>query len=642
MAICSMELNATTPKLIRMIRYLYIASLLLIPFGLLAQNESIPMLERDVTICTNGVNAQSVLSAIAQQCDFVFSYSPSVIPEGNVSICIEHQPVRLVLNTLFNGAIDYSIRGKYIILKKSASFESINQKEIVEGYIIDSKTGERIRNASVYDKVQMISTVTDKYGYFKLEVPKNISVNELHLSKQGYVDTLLVPAKDKRSFFSIKLFSKQIFDSKNSTIGDLINSQLADSLKKHNRLPSWLLTQPIRAHVKNVTDTLFKRVQISFLPFISTNRLLTANTANDISLNILAGYTQEVRKFEAGGILNIVRKNVKSVQLSGVGNIVGGSAKGFQAAGTFNIVRGDVNKVQIAGVWNIVGGSVTGLQGAGTFNVCNAINGLQLAGNINFSTKFDGAQIAGIWNESRVGDGLQLAGIVNTSRELTGAQIAGITNIAKKNEGTQVAGILNYAKKIKGSQFAGIVNIAPFFDGYQVGFINIADSCKGVPFGFFSFVRKGYHKIELSFDEMRFANVAFRTGVPLFHNIFATGISTSFSNKPLWAVSYGLGTSLGKNKLLWDFDLSASSFIKNNNWSSENALYKIYTGVDWRFSKKTSIAFGLTYNLLHTNISEGDLNNSIDELIPFTLSNSTTGNSNLKTWIGGKIAIRFL
>jgi len=625
----------------KMKRLIYLILLIFIPFGLFSQTQSIPLLERDVTICTNGVTAQSVLTAISQQAGFVFSYSPSVIPDGNVSICIEHQPVRLVLNTLFNGTIDYSIRGKYIILKKSL-VKPEEEKKIVEGYLIDSITGERLTNASIYDKEQMLSAITNQYGYFRLEMPKNVEVTKLHLSKQGYTDTLLLTNQKKNNFFNIKLISKQIFESTSSTIGDFLKSPLTDSLNKKAWIPKWLLNKPIRAHVKNVSDTLFKRVQISFLPFISTNKLLTANTANDYSFNILAGYTQEVRKFEAGGIFNIVRKNVKSVQLAGVGNMVGGSVKGIQAAGTFNIVRGNVAKVQLGGIFNIVGGSVTGLQAGGNFNICNTIKGAQLAGIFNYTSKFNGAQISGIWGESRVGDGLQLSGILSTTREITGAQIGGITSIAEVVDGTQVSGIVSIAKRVEGVQAAGFLNTASYFDGYQIGLINIADSCKGIPFGFFSFVRKGYHRLEFSFDEMRFANVAFRTGVKYFHNNFLVGTSTSFSKKSLLTFGYGLGTSLGnENKLLWDFDISMNSFVQDDNWQSKNALFKIYTGVDWRLFKKTSIAVGLSYNLLRTNSSETSLNSSLNELVPYTLSNSTSGSSNLKTWIGAKIAIRF-
>ncbi|NVO10714.1 MAG: hypothetical protein HXX16_12175 [Bacteroidales bacterium] len=627
-----------------MIRLIYFISLVVIPFGLFSQNNNIPLLERDVTICINGVTAQTVLTAIAQQADFVFSYSPSVLPEGNVSICIEHQPVRLVLNILFNGAIDYSIKGKYIILKKSISMlESQDDKKIVEGYIIDYQTGNRIDNASIYDKNQMLSTITNKYGYFRLEIPNNVDIQKINISKQGYVDTLLMSPKAKRNFFDIKLATKQIFEKTNGVFGDLIKSPLTDSLSKREWLPSWLLTLPIRTHLKNVSDTLFKKVQVSFLPFVGTNKLLTANTANDFSFNIIAGYTQEVRRFEIGGILNIVRKNVKSLQLSGVGNIVGGSFKGLQAAGTFNIVRDSLRNAQFAGVGNIVGGSVTGLQASGTFNICNKFHGLQLSGTLNFSTKFKGAQITSVWNESRVGNGLQLSGVTNTTSQITGVQMAGVTNIAKDIEGTQVAGVVNVAKNVVGVQVAGVTNIASHFDGYQVGTINIADTCSGVPFGFLSIVKRGYHKLEFSFDEMRVASAAFRTGVPLFHNIFTTGVSTSFSNKPLFTYGYGLGTSIGNpSKLLWDIDISMNGFIKNHNWSSENTLYKVYTGLDWRVYKKTSIAFGISYNLLSTNTKEADFNNTMYSLIPYTLSDKTSSSgTNLKTWFGGKIAIRF-
>lgn len=609
-----------------MLRKLNIIFLLVIPLGLLSQTQDIPLLERDITICASGVTPQSVLSAISQQGGFVFSYSPSVLPEGNVTICIEHQPVRLVLNTLFSGAIDYSIRGKYIILKKSAA-KPDGEKKIVEGYLIDSITGARIANASIYDKEQMLSAITNKYGYFQIEIPKNTELPKLYLSKQGYSDTTVLTSNGKSNFFNIKLISKQIFDGASTTFEDLIKSPLSDSLKKKAWIPNWLLTQPIRAHVRNVTDTLFKRVQISFLPFIGTNKLLTANTANDYSFNILAGYTQEVRKLEVGGILNIVRKDVKSVQLSGVGNIVGGSAHGVQAAGTFNIVRGDVGKVQLGGVFNIVGGSVNGLQMGGNFNVCNTFEGAQIAGLFNYSSKFDGAQISGIWSESRVGDGLQLSGIMNTSKDFTGYQITGITNISKTVDGTQ---------------FAGIVNIASYVDGNQIGFINIADSCNGVPFGFISIVKKGYHKLEFSVDEMRLINVAYRTGVKYFHNNFMAGTSTLFSNQQFWTLGYGLGTSLGnESKVLWDFDISMNKFIQDGNWSSSNALYKFYTGVDWKLSRKASIAFGLSYNLLYTNTDETGFNKSLYELVPFTLSNSTSGSGNMKTWIGAKVAIRF-
>jgi len=628
-----------------MIRYLYTSTLLLISLNLFSQDETIPLLERNVTICTNGVPAQTVLTAIAQQADFVFSYSPSVIPEGNVSICIENQPVRVVINTLFNGAIDYNIRGKYIILKKSkTAVDSKDEVKIVEGYITDSQTGERVKNASIYDKTKLYSTTTNKYGYFKIEVPKDTDVNELKLSKQGYTDTLVLPTKEKRNFFNIKLAANKLFKNANSSIGKVLKSPLTDSLGNRSWIPSWLLTQPIRVHVHNVTDTIFKRVQFSILPFISTNKLLTANTANDFSINLVMGYTQEVRKFEIAGGMNIVRKNVKYAQFAGLGNIVGGSFKGLQAAGSFNIIRDSLRGVQSAGFANIIGGSFTGLQTAGSFNICNTFKGAQTSGGLNFATQFEGAQITGAYNESRIGDGVQISGAINTTKELTGCQLTGAVNIAKSIKGTQISGVTNITKKLDGNQIAGLINISNYVDGFQIGTINIADTCDGVPFGFLSFVRKGYHKLEFSIDEMRFASTSFRTGVPLFHNIISAGISTiSVNGSPLLTYGYGFGTSIGKpSKLLWDIEVTSNKFMNETNLSSENSLYKFYTGIDWKILKKTSIAMGLSYNLLNTMTKEAEFNNSIYDLVPYTFSNSNpTNKSNLKTWIGGKIAIRF-
>ncbi|MCB8965195.1 MAG: hypothetical protein H6536_09205 [Bacteroidales bacterium] len=38
---------------------------------------------------------------------------------------------------------------------------------VVEGYLYDSQTGDKLTNATVYNKEQKVSTITDEYGYFK-------------------------------------------------------------------------------------------------------------------------------------------------------------------------------------------------------------------------------------------------------------------------------------------------------------------------------------------------------------------------------------------------------------------------------------------------------------------------------------------
>ena len=89
----------------------------------------------------------------------------------------------------------------------------------------------------------------------------------------------------------------------------------------------------------------------------------------------------------------------------------------------------------------------------------------------------------------------------------------------------QVAGLFNFvAHEIQGAQIGALLNYAEKVKGVQVGLLNIADSVHGVPVGFLSFVAKGYHKIEISADEIFYTNLAFRTGVSQFYNIFTAGV----------------------------------------------------------------------------------------------------------------------
>lgn len=88
------------------------------------------------------------------------------------------------------------------------------------------------------------------------------------------------------------------------------------------------VSRPQRINAQNVNDSLNRKFQLSILPFLGTNRLLSGSIKNDYSVNILMGYSGGVRKLEVGGIVNGVRQNMKGLQVAGVGNIVGGIVAG--------------------------------------------------------------------------------------------------------------------------------------------------------------------------------------------------------------------------------------------------------------------------------------------------------------------------
>lgn len=151
--------------------------------------------------------------------------------------------------------------------------------------------------------------------------------------------------------------------------------------------------------------------QLSIIPPLGTNGANSYQYTNTVSLNLLAGISQNEEAVAWAGLANIILNDAKGMQLSGLVNYVGNEGKGLQSAGLANV-------------------------------------------NIN---KFSG---------------LQMAGLANTASDMKGFQLAGLVNVAKDVKGFQMAGLVNIARNVKGVQFAGLINIAESSD-CPIGLINI-------------------------------------------------------------------------------------------------------------------------------------------------------------------------
>lgn len=210
-----------------------------------------------------------------------------------------------------------------------------------------------------------------------------------------------------------------------------------------------------------------------------------------------------------------------------------------------------------------------------------------------------------------------------------------------KSATTQITGAVNIAGK-SNVQIAA-VNIARHVKNLQLGVINIADSCSGIPLGLFSYVRSGYHRLEASIDESSFATIAYRSGVQRFHTFFEAGIATKQMPDRLFTWGYGIGTSLGKTpKMLVDFDLSVRQFATSRAFLQNGKHFKLYCGIDRKVASRLSIAVGVAYNMLVYKNSETN-QQAYSSIAPYTLTNNIVGsNTCLKSWIGGKVALRFL
>jgi hypothetical protein len=387
-------------------------------------------LSKGVSLNVKQERVGNVLQMISKAGGFYFSYNGVLFRQDSlVSLNVKNVPVREVLDQLFDGKVDYKENAEYIILRYAVNHLTIEAEHItngdneyaISGYVVDTRTGNKVKQASVYEKKLLQAALTDNNGYFTLRFRGEHNGVILTASKETYRDTALVfladinikpekyedPDKEKGAFFTNTFGGRGIW--------------------------RFLLSSKQRIQNLNIPDFLAQTpFQASFTPGLSSHGSMSSSVVNKASLNILGGYT-------AG-------------------------TNGFEIAGAFNLTKGDIKKIQVAGLFNVVGGSVKGTQFSGAYNDVNMnVDGLQVAGLLNrVENKVRGVQLGGAGN---------LAG-----KDVKGAQVAGLINVSKNTTGVQLAGVLNKTSgRLKGMQLAGLVNQAKNMDGFQLAVVNLAD-----------------------------------------------------------------------------------------------------------------------------------------------------------------------
>jgi hypothetical protein len=608
-----------------------------------AAQRDMPLLERSITISFTNERLDAALKKIGDQGGFTFSYNASLVESSKlITYNFRKKTVREILDILFKGALEYKIRSNHIILTKAKESSKENDEKILSGYVIDEATGERLKNVSVYDPVTLTSAVTDSYGYFEIRIDDAANAVNLSVNKQNYADTVVAVSSDERRLLNIPI---RIDKQKWLTVADSVGERI-------KRFWNNKIFNPRKPNVVNIRDTLYRSFQFSLVPYVGTNHLLSGNVINDFSLNLFGGYGLGVKKLEVGGLFNTDRADVKGWQLAGLFNVVGGTFRGGQFAGLFNANFSESKGAQFAGLANVNWVGSANFSAAGLLNFTRLDSrGVHLAGLSNLTVgNQSGGHAAGSFNLATRDSGpMQLAGLFNfTARDVKGAQVAGVFNFAGRNvKGTQVAPVLNFtARHIEGSQVSALLNYATKVKGVQLGLVNIADSVKGVSFGIFSFVLRGYHKIEFSADEIFYTNAAFRTGVNKFYNIFTAGAKPkSFEqDQTYWTFGYGVGTAPKITRWLYlNLDVTANQIVTERNISALNLLNKLYLGLDLQAAKHLSFTFGATLNSYITENSYDGYKPLFTDYHPKIFHNKDYSNDlNMKMWLGAKVGVRFL
>jgi hypothetical protein len=581
---------ATNRRLSRLLCLIFLTQFILL-------RAEIPPLEREINITIKNEDVKSVLTRIEKQASVFFSYNPSIISGLNpVTATLVKKTVREVLFTIFKDKLTFQTRSNYIILKEKSTAQQ-SKKTKVSGYVYDESSGIKLSNVTIYDPATLRSTTSDEYGYYEISVPAPAAT--LAINKAEYRDTTLVMDTTRNKPLNNIAISTVTAGSDTTEWNKKIKELNEATSVFFKRLKSYV-------HTVNVRDTITRDVQVSFLPFIGTNHKMSGNVYNRLSFNILGGYSRGNTGFEAGGLFNVNRENMKGVQ--------------------------------VAGLFNIVGDSVKGVQGAGLMNINRSNEGVQVAGLINVTSYMRGFTGAGLMNITGSLTGMSAAGLANISGNTNGFAVAGLFNADAKGKSRQVAGLFNVASETE-LQVAGLFNTAGYVRGVQISTFNFADSASGVPLGFMSLVRTGVHQLEFSADEWFYANAAFRTGVHAFYNIFSAGLVPG--NDPLtWQVGYGIGTSVRiSNNLRWEMNLSDHHVSRGAFQTEANELLRLYPAIECRFGKNLCLAGGPTFNLYLTNDALNESGPGYSRNMPYNSSDG--GDFYYRAWIGGKLSLRF-
>lgn len=523
-------------------------------------------LSKTVSVTMTRQPVSAVLNTIEHQGNFRFSYIREVVhADSLVSVYANNKTVKQVLDQLFQGSIAYKEAGGQLLLQPNRE-----KWFFVSGHITDGSTGQPLHNASVYESVQLISTMTNDQGFYRLRLreKERPAPVMLTVSKELYKDTMMLVASGYDQEISVSIKPATAI-----TLGIVdVNQYSRVSETWFGRV---FLTSKQRVQSLNLSKFFADQpYQSSFLPGLGTHGKLGSQVVNKVSLNFIGGYT-------AG--LN-----------------------GVEVSGVFNIDQKDVRYAQFASVFNVVGGKMVGVQLAGLHNqVIDSVKGLQAAGFSNMTSKgYEGVQLAAIFNVSTgVTRGVGGAGIFNVYwKDNYGVMAAGIGNMTRATEnGVQAAGVFNVADTAKGVQVAGVVNIARVLKGVQVGVVNYADSSDGYSIGIVSLVRRGYHQLMVYNTELLPVNVAFKSGNRKLYSLILAGASFGEGSR-----AYSFGYGIGKSFKDYSVEITEQNLYLGN-WETVGTLARLQTAWNREIGKNARIfmgpAFTMYFNYKQSNVT---------------------------------------
>ena len=611
--------------------------------GLRAQS----ILQRNVDVRASNVRLADALHLIAQDGRFKLSYNAALInADSIVDVATGTTTVELAMVQLLGKGRKLKESGEHLIILGPAQPK---RKFVVTGSVVDATTGHAIARASVYEIDEHASALTDAHGSFSLEVTGRQERTALRISKVAFRDTVVFVVRSGR-LDRIRLKALEELPKLNTRMPDVEELDLSRVLVRSS----------LSEQAANLGYAEERAWQVSLVPNIGTNGKVSGAMVNRASFNVIGGYARGLNGFELAGAFNVERRDVKGVQIAGLTNLVGGITNGVQIAGAANHTMRSFSGVQVAGLANVVWDTLTGVQVAGAVNmVKGGMLGTQVAGLMNVTTQnCEGAQISGGLNVT-LGDvhRWQATGLLNYGRSVSGAQVAGAVNVSLDSVGGgQVAGLLNYTTDVSGGQVAGLlnvalrsvrggqvgfVNVARKCEGGQLGFLNVSDTITGASIGFLSFAWHGYHRLDVTYDEVFPITATLRTGTHRFY--------ISFSYSPeingRWGFGYGAGTEIGwPGRHVLNVELHAEHINEGPIWlEAVNILGSFHLTYGLTIAERLVLSAGPSVNVLVSDWRDEETYAFLSEAAPRVQWEQVDEDVRSQGWLGFRagVGLRF-
>jgi hypothetical protein len=275
------------------------------------------------------------------------------------------------------------------------------------------------------------------------------------------------------------------------------------------------------------------------------------------------------------------------------------------------------------------------------------MRGAQIAGILNLNDKTTkGLQLSGVGQQTRSLEGIQMAGIYNKAKTAKGLQISGICNVVDSaTTQLQISGIYNKAANVKGLQISGIANYCDTLTGIQIGLYNNTKHIKGgFAVGFINYVKDGYNKLELAYNELGTSSIGYRSGWAPLHFHYFVGANLKDKTYKFVQAGIGLASSTPINKRLSfqaDINVRQSFDVDAIAQNSFNMYSQALIGISWQLTKKVGIRTGLTLNHVWYNPTS-EINRHIVSLVNSTIYTNDSNNRIQKMWLGWQVGILLL